>query len=518
MGFICSRGVRRFFADVMCGGMILLLSGCGLSGAAGTPVSFRPTPTSPPAPAQATPGAKLIEAAPLQGLDKPPERPLYVLNVTLDYANGMLNTQQRIEFKNPAGAPLNEIKFNVPPARRAGAIDITDARIFGSSAPLKFDLAETVLTVKLPQTLPANGAIALQFNYALKVPKQENSSGIGGDDTSRGAYSLTAGHWYILLAPWQNGNWYTPGYVPIGDSYASEIADFDVNVLAPDGITVAGAGDEFHEGRLWRYALKQARTFAFAASDNFKIQSSDVKGVKFYHYSYPQHAKFGEDVLLTAERAVDLYSRLWGAYPYKTFRIVETDRAQGQEYSGMVGIGSALYAGYKGSGSRHDLIATVAHETSHQWWFHMVGNDQIRTPWLDESFARYAELLFYENFYPNDVAWWKANAIGNARAAKTPIDLAVMDYANTSDYFVGVYQRGYLFLFDLRELMGKQPFADALRQYFTEQSSKITTPDTFFNTLTRYTQQDISPLVKQYFAGDVKLPCAISANAAGCRK
>lgn len=495
----------------------LAFSGCGLSGAAGTPVSFRPTPTSPPA-AAATPGGKLVEAAPLLGLDKPPERPLYALNVTLDYANGTLTTQQRIEFKNPANAPLREIKFNVPPARRPGAIELTDARVFGSTDPLAFELVSTVLTVKLPQPLPANGAIAMQFNYTLKVPRAEVSAGIGGDDTSRGAYSLTAGHWYILLAPWQDGNWYTPGYVPIGDSYASEQADFEVNVLAPDGITVAGAGDESRAGRLWRYSLKQARTFAFAASDNFKVQTSDVNGVKFYHYAYPQHAKFGEDVLLTAERSIELFSKLWGAYPYKTFRIVETDRAQGQEYSGLVGIGSRLYDGYKGSGSRHDLIATAAHETSHQWWFHTVGNDQIRAPWLDESFSRFAELVFYEQFYPNDVAWWKANAIGMARSAKIPIDSPVTGYANTTDYFVGVYQRGYLFLYDLREQMGKQAFDDALRQYFADQTGKISTQDKFFDVIARFTKQDISPLVRQYFAGQVTLPCGICANAAGCRK
>jgi hypothetical protein len=31
----------------------------------------------------------------------------------------------------------------------------------------------------------------------------------------------------------------------------------------------------------------------------------------------------------------------------------------------------------------------IAHEIAHQWWYGLVGNDQYREPWLDESFASY---------------------------------------------------------------------------------------------------------------------------------
>lgn len=485
---------------------------CGLSGSAGEPVDYRPTlvPLTPQA-------ARLVSPA-MVLLDKPPERPLYVLNVSLDYANGVLNTQQRIEFRNPAQAPLSEIKFNVPPARRAGAIDVTDARVFGSSESLTFTITGTVLTVKLPAPLGPRDAIAMQFNYALKVPLQEQVIGIGGDDTSRGPGSLTAGHWYVLLAPWKDGNWYTPGFVPVGDTYSSDIADFEVNVLAPEGVIVAGAGDEVQQGRLWRYSLQQARTFAFAASDRFKVTRSNVGGVEFAHYAYSQHEQFAEDVLITAERAVQLYSKLWGPYPYKTLRIVETGRAQGQEYSGLVGIGTRLYDGYRGSGARHDLIATTTHEVAHQWWFHVVGNDQIRTPWLDEAFARLAERYYFQTYYPNDLNWWYGYYIAGARTAKGAIDLPITAYADMKDYLQAVYQRGFLFLDDLRDLVGPEDFDAALRDYYQDQSYKITRPEAFFDALARHSKQDITKLVKGYFANEVPLPCGISANAIGCRR
>jgi aminopeptidase N len=38
----------------------------------------------------------------------------------------------------------------------------------------------------------------------------------------------------------------------------------------------------------------------------------------------------------------------------------------------------------------------IAHEVAHQWWYGLVGNNQYREPWLDESFAQYS----HERLYP----------------------------------------------------------------------------------------------------------------------
>jgi len=503
--------------------MLTLALGCTRTGASGAPIDFTPTATPglAPAPALPAPGAETETAgqgaAGLALLEQPPERLLYTLNVVLDYENSMLNTQEKVEFRNPTGQPVTELKFNVPPARRPDAIVVRDARIFGQSQPLKFTLADTVLTVNLPAPLPPDAGIAIAFDYALHIPLQESIDGIGGDDSSRGPYSLMAGHWYIMLAPYQDGEWNTPAYVPVGDSYVSDVADYEVNILAPDDIIIAGAGEEQRDGRLWRYSLPQARVFAFGASPVFQVDSIEQDGVTYIHYTYPKHRKVTEAVLYTAARAVKLFSQLYGPYPYKVFRIVETGRSQGQEYSGMVGIGTLLYNGYPGRGSRHDLIATVVHETAHQWWYHVVGNDQVRTPWLDESFARMNELQFYEKYYPRDVGWWRKQYLGTQKT-KGAIDLPISAYEDTRDYIRAVYQRGLVFLEQLRSLVGKDVFLDVLRDYYATLSYQTATPQAFFDALSRHTDQDLTDLVGQYFATDTPLPCKISNNLPGCRE
>jgi aminopeptidase N len=450
-------------------------------------------------------------------LNDTPERPLYTLNVTLDYANNDVHAQERIEFRNPTGAPVSEIKFNVPLAHRRNVIDVRDARIFGQAEPISYVLSDTVLTVRLPAPLPASQGISLAFDFTIKIPIQEVTTGIGGDDSSHGLNSLTAGHWYIMLAPYLNGDWDTPSYIPIGDPYVELLADYEVTFLAPEGIVIAGGGEEQHDGRLWRFTLPQARVFAFSASDIYQVDTLEQDGITYIHYAYPKHRKYAEDVLYTAARAVKLYTQRYGPYPYQTLRIVETDRTQGQEYSGMVAIGTTLYEGYSGHGSRHDLIATTAHEVSHQWWFQQVGNDQVRTPWLDEAFARLSELYFYQTYYPQDVDWWYKRYITQAGPPKGGIDLPIYAFPTTQDYIAAVYRRGLVFLNTLRNQIGADDFDAAVHDYYMTEVYRVTTPDAFFAALARHTSQDLSPLVKGYFASQVVLPCKISANAPGCR-
>lgn len=494
---------------------VVILSACSRSGASGEPIVV---PTAVVTPGEV--GGQLVNAGVLPTLDDAPARPLYVLNVTLDYKSGDVHAQQRIEFVNPTGKSITEVKFNVPPARREGAVEFRDARIFGQGEALPFTLNDAVLTVQLPAPLAPDKAIALTFDFTFKVPLQEVITGIGGDDTSRGPLSLTCGHWYVMLAPYRNDAWDTPAYVPIGDPYTSELADYEVSILAPEGVVIAGAGDETRAGRLWRYSLNKARVFAFAASDKFTVDQLDQNGVSFIHYGYPEHGKYSEAVLNTAARAVDVFTRLYGPYPYKTLRIVSTGRQQGQEYSAMVGIGTTIYDGYRGSGSRHDLIATIAHEVAHQWWFNVVGNDQIRAPWLDESLARYAELRFYQEVYPDDADWWYGYFIlgRNRPNPNGAIDLGIADYESSKAYIDAVYRRGLIFLNDLRRTLGQDVMDAALKDYYATEEYKITNRDAFFDAVARHTTQDISSIVKGYFASQVDLPCRISDSAPGCRR
>jgi aminopeptidase N len=39
----------------------------------------------------------------------------------------------------------------------------------------------------------------------------------------------------------------------------------------------------------------------------------------------------------------------------------------------------------------------IVHEVAHQWWYSLVGNDQINYGFLDEGLTEYSTILFFEN-------------------------------------------------------------------------------------------------------------------------
>ena len=45
------------------------------------------------------------------------------------------------------------------------------------------------------------------------------------------------------------------------------------------------------------------------------------------------------------------------------------------------------------------LEYVTVHETAHQWWYGVVGNDQIDEPWLDEALTEYSTILYYGHRY-----------------------------------------------------------------------------------------------------------------------
>ena len=63
------------------------------------------------------------------------------------------------------------------------------------------------------------------------------------------------------------------------------------------------------------------------------------------------------------------------------------------------------------------LESTTAHEVVHQWFYNLVGNDQLDEPWLDESMTGYQTYRYYvdrygqsagDGYFANFAARWES--------------------------------------------------------------------------------------------------------------
>ena len=62
----------------------------------------------------------------------------------------------------------------------------------------------------------------------------------------------------------------------------------------------------------------------------------------------------------------------------------------GMEYPCFVMISDGL--------GKQDRARVVAHETAHQWWYGVVGSNQVENAWQDEGLAEYSALCFFEKY------------------------------------------------------------------------------------------------------------------------
>ena len=433
-------------------------------------------------------------AAPTEAL------PRYHFQVTLDYDRHHLDVHQRLDYINSTGDTLHDIAFNVHPNYSPGIFTLhglsleTDRSV---SSP-KYTLESTALRVDLSRPLAPGEEIALLFDFSLDPPQIDPKLWPPSGNLGWSERATALGNWYIALAPYHQGQgWYTFPYHPVGDPYVTEVANYDVEITAPEGVIVVGSGDMEKQGDSWHYRIAWARSFAFIASQEYQWAQSTADSVTVTSYYFPEHEAAGQKALETAAWGLSLFGDLYGPYPYATYSVCEASLFGGMEYPTLTFLGSCFYDSYDGR-PLSLLIALSAHELAHQWWYGVVGNDQVREPWLDESLAQYSELLFFEHVYPEGVKWWWENRIHKWHPSG-PVDVSIYNFSETKEYICNMYGRAVLFMDDLRRLIGGEAFFAFLKDYYHTQAYKLSTAEDFFTILSQHSDADLSPLLEEYF-------------------
>ena len=222
-------------------------------------------------------------------------------------------------------------------------------------------------------------------------------------------------------------------------------------------------------GRTHIYELEYARDFAFGASPYYKSVSGTAAGV-------PVRAWYtngdGPTALKHAMAALARFEQTFGSYQWPTFIVAQTGRkGSGNEYPGIVFLGSSVLADRE----------TVAHETAHQWWYGMAGNNQMQEPWLDEGISEFSAAYFFGTFH--------------SYTSTKPVNSSVFDFPNLpapltstdpGSYTQTIYFKSAAFLNGLRSRMGNTAFFAGLRDLFGANRNGMLTTRRFFDTMARH--------------------------------
>jgi len=387
------------------------------------------------------------------------------------------------------------VVFNVPAAHTRGVFDLHSVELDGTD--VMHTLKQTTLTIKLPHDLNPGEVITLTLKYAVRVPELNEPQSFGDANLAYTDDAMSIGYWYPMLAPYRSGaGWYATDWQPIGDPFVSEVADYTAIITTPPDVTVVAGGDLSRTENVWRYDLLRARTFGMIASKHYQALSLPFGGVTYTVYTLPRHVPLASIALKTTIQAALLYTSLYGPYPYTTLRVAEFSGPWSMEFSGFVVLGASEFDDYDGT-LRNRLIRITAHEVSHQWWYGVVGDDQIREPWLDEGLARFNELRYYEAYAPRDVTWWWDTAIGTNRPA-APVNSPVSTFDAHSAYLTSVYNQGARFLDALRTRLGVNRFNSFLHDLYQRGSFRLITTQDFLEVLQEDARVDVRSVVRRF--------------------
>ncbi|MEZ4644521.1 MAG: M1 family metallopeptidase [Chloroflexota bacterium] len=442
------------------------------------------------------PAADVVGADPVIAGDVPH----YNIDVSLTYDAHVADVSQTVTLLNDSGDGWAEVVFHAAPAYWGDMLQLSGVwlTLDGAEETAVYELQETMLHVQLPRLLLPGEALAVAFAYRLNLPRLDPTGWGPEGNAGWGPDLIQMGDWYPALIPYEDGaGWRTWTYWPVGDPVISRLADFAVTVRVPAPVTVVAPGLVAQDGDAWQYQLAGARAFAFLASPNYVRFSGDAGGIPVEVSVTQAYQAVGPVVLQTAVQALTLFNDLYGPYPYDSFVMAENGFLTAMEYSGIVSLSGYAFDSYNGSADSL-LVAIIAHEVAHQWWYGGVGNDQIYEPWLDEGLAMISELLFYERYYPDLLDWWWQFRVTRWEPGG-PVDATIYDYSTSESFVHNMYGQAAYFMADLRDWMGDAAFRQFLQTYYRQYRDGFATGTDFFAAAQAETAVDLTPLIAQYF-------------------
>jgi hypothetical protein len=418
-------------------------------------------------------------------------RTQYALHVSLDYAGRKVAVNETIRYFNETGQSLSNIVLAVEPNLWKDCFSLSALNQDGA-AITHYTLSGQRLTVSPARSLQPGAATTFFLGYSLALPAKSYSGTFGYL-----SYQINLTDWYPFIVPY-SGGWVLHDPWSFGEHLVYDAADYDVTVQVndPDVILAAGAPAE-QKGSSTYYHLGSARTFVLSASDQFMMASSAVGSTKILSYYFSGDEGAGNALVWMATQSLGVYQAKFGPDPYPSLSVVETDVADGQEFDGLVFLGSHFYSEYNGT-AKSNLVTIGAHEIAHQWWFGLVGNDQALEPWLDEALAVYSERIFYQYNYPNYGDWWWKFRV-NYFSPQGYVDSNIYSFGTFRSYVSAVYLNGANFLEDLRTRIGDQAFFAFLKDYASRFAHGHATGSDFFAVLRQHTKNDFSDIMHTYF-------------------
>ncbi len=388
------------------------------------------------------------------------------------YVKGSVTTYFKTTQSN-----VTDIAFDL-----ASPVTYTSVSYHGSNlAASKINKTGDNLTITLPN-ITASGTLdsVTVFYQGIPpiVPFFGNGTGFVKSTHNGGANNYI----YTLSEPFSASTWW-----PCKSMVASDKADsMDIIVSHPSGFKAAANGKLYSvsgSGSLvttfWqsRYPISSYQvSIAVANYEQYPTTPAmvNIGGtlMPFYNYLFPEsNTPTAQFVLDRTKLMLTTFSDVMGDYPFKNEKYghYSFGFGGGMEHNTFSGMNPGTY------NSTADW-SVIAHELGHQWFGANVTCGSWHDIWVNESFARYTEVLCAE--YAPSVTngstktsvlnSLKLNTINAGNQVKAIYQFDTTDMDRIFSPSVYIYDRGAMFVNMMRVLIGDTAFYKGIKNYQTD--------------------------------------------------
>ncbi|MGD9395963.1 MAG: M1 family metallopeptidase [Candidatus Thorarchaeota archaeon] len=410
------------------------------------------------------------------------------LSLYLNETEAIVLGNMTMEFYNSDPVAFSSIPFHLYLSGmyadgRPGNITILNTRALSPSpVSLAFEVYsdDQLMWVHLDEDLQPNTSVTLEIVFESVLPTDSpDRAGVSGSDGSSSKIFEFASAYPIPCVYDEYDGWNTDPYLDTGDPFYLDMAYYSFNLTLPSDMKVAATGEllETNVGATdttYRYTPSHpVREITFCASRYYIIESQIYQGVNVSSYYLPESTSlWSTNGLDWGVRALALFNDTFGPYPYTTLNIVEDyGFYYGMEYPCQVYLSNIINDRYQASQISADTLdAVIAHEVAHQWWYHLVGNDEVDVGFLDEGLTVWS-VYYYSEFY--NLEWPMKDDDFFFVKMHYPALINQSIYDNASTYYFTAYTKTPVVLEKLRQIIGTEDYLDALRLFFSRYSYRI---------------------------------------------
>ena len=341
-----------------------------------------------------------------------------------------------------------------------------------------------LLRIPGKRPFPAGRSIELEVIYRGLFPQDESQGDVVGmlhDGRSVVAYLEPDGAHHFF---------------PCND-HPSDKASYELIIDVPEGQLAAGIGELVEEGpsprpgyhrAIWRTDIPTASYLvALGVGPWVRIERTGAS-VPIWDYCEEEDRERIEKALSSVPAMMTFFEARFGPYPFEKYGHMLTRKWIGgmeDQTLSVLGRTEAL------SGDQ----ALLAHELAHQWFGNLVSPYQWRDLWLNEGWATWAELLWFEERDPQQAAQllegWRRSTFRLAMR-EHPHTLAAPDPASLFDGLL-VYDKGGMVIHLLDEYLGRERFLKAARHYLAQHARGNARTLDFRTALEQSTGEDLEP-------------------------